>query len=141
MSELDAPILRVVEAYRAAVHAKDVGAFTSLYHPDVRVFDMWGEWSYEGLAAWRRMVSDWFSSLGTERVAVDLNDLKVTRGQDVCVVHAFITYRGLSAEGAELRAIRNRVTWVLKQEGGWKIFHEHTSAPADFATLKVKLQS
>jgi ketosteroid isomerase-like protein len=45
---------------------------------------------------------------------------------------AFTTYRGLSPEGTELRSMNNRLTWVLRKDagGGWKIVHEHTSAPA-----------
>ena len=36
---------------------------------------------------------------------------------------------------------KNRVTVVLEQKGGaWKIVHEHSSAPADFETLKVMLE-
>ena len=32
--------------------AKDVDAFAALFDVDVRVFDMWGVWSYDGIAAW-----------------------------------------------------------------------------------------
>ena len=41
-------------------------------------------------------------------------------------------YRGLSADGEELRSMNNRLTWVLRKDanGVWKIVHEHTSAPA-----------
>ena len=140
MADIKAQVLNVVKAYQTAVYAKDVDAFVFLYHPDVRVFDMWSEWSYDGLKAWRAMVSDWFGSLGTERVQVDVGEIRTTLGGEVAVVHAFITYRGLSAEGEELRAMSNRVTWTLKQNDGWKIIHEHTSAPADFKTLKVSLK-
>jgi uncharacterized protein (TIGR02246 family) len=129
------------EAYRAAVFAKDVQAFLALYDEDVQVFDLWGEWSYHGLEAWRGMVTDWFGTLGTERVAVGWDDLRTIVTQEVAVAHAFVTYQGLSAEGTQLRAMHNRLTWALKQKGGaWKIVHEHTSAPVDFKTSKVILQ-
>jgi uncharacterized protein (TIGR02246 family) len=141
VNELERPVLRVFEAYKAAVFAKNVEAFLALYDQDVYVFDMWGEWSYNGLEAWRGMVTDWFGTLGTERVAVGLDDLHTIVAQDVAVAHAFVTYKGVSAEGRELRAMHNRVTWALKLESGaWKIVHEHTSAPVDFTTSKVILQ-
>jgi uncharacterized protein (TIGR02246 family) len=141
VNELERPVLRVFEAYKAAVFAKDVEAFLAQYDEDVHVFDMWGEWSYNGLEAWRGMVSDWFGTLGTERVAVGLDDLQTIVAQDVAVAHAFVTYKGLSAEGRELRAMHNRLTWALKQKNGvWKIVHEHTSAPVNFKTSKVILQ-
>ena len=121
--------------------AKDVEVFVALYDQDVCVFDMWGKWSYNGVEAWRTMVTDWFGSLGDERVAVALDDMQTTVAGDLAVAHAFVTYKGLSAEGKELRAMCNRLTWVLKQkDNGWKIVHEHSSAPVDFETLKVSLR-
>lgn len=141
MNELEKPIRRVLDAYKAAVFAKNVDAFVALYDQNVCVFDMWGEWSYNGIKAWRKMVTDWFGSLGTERVSVDVSDVRVVVAQDVVVVHAFVTYRGLSTEGEELRAMSNRLTLALKQSSGtWRIVHEHTSAPVDFETSKVILQ-
>lgn len=141
MNELEKPIRRVLDAYKAAVFAKNVDAFVALYDQNVCVFDMWGEWSYNGIKAWRKMVTDWFGSLGTERVSVGVSDVRVVVAQDVAVVHAFVTYRGLSTEGEELRAMSNRLTLALKQSSGtWRIVHEHTSAPVDFETSKVILQ-
>ena len=141
MSEFEQPSLQVLDAYKAAVFARDVDAFIALYDQDVRVFDMWGEWSYQGAQAWRAMVTDWFSSLGAERVVVEFDDVRTVRAQDMAVTHAFVTYKGLSAEGTQLRAMQNRITMVLKQEGGtWKIVHEHSSAPVDSETAKVLLQ-
>ena len=140
MSELES-VTQVLEAYKAAVYAKDVDAFVALYDKDVWVFDMWGRWSYGGAEAWREMVTDWFGSLGSERVAVEFADVKTTSAREVVVAHAFVTYKGLSAEGEELRALENRTTVVLEQKDGvWKIVHEHSSAPADFETLKVSLR-
>jgi uncharacterized protein (TIGR02246 family) len=141
VSQLEKPILGLLDDYRAAVYAKDVDAFIVLYHQDVRVFDMWGKWSYEGVEAWRGMVADWFGTLGTERVIVAFDDVQTIVSQDVAVAHAFVTYKSVSAEGNELRAMRNRLTWALKHlHGSWRVIHEHTSAPVDFETSKVLLQ-
>jgi uncharacterized protein (TIGR02246 family) len=121
----------MLEAYTAAVHAKDVDAFVALYADDVRTFDLWSEWSYEGKGALRGMVAEWFGSLGTDVVAVEFDDVRTQGRHDVAAVSAFLTFRGLSAEGEELRSMNNRLTWVLEKDddGAWKIAHEHTSAP------------
>jgi uncharacterized protein (TIGR02246 family) len=141
VNDLEKPILDVLDAYKAAVFAKDVDAFVALYDRDVCVFDMWGEWSYDGAQAWRGMVAGWFGTLGAERVAVDFDAMRVILAQDLANVHAFVSYTGVSAEGRELRAMHNRLTWALNQKSGaWKIVHEHTSAPVDFTTSKVLLQ-
>jgi uncharacterized protein (TIGR02246 family) len=122
----------MLDAYAAAVRAKDVDAFVGLYADDVRTFDLWSEWSYDGKAAFRGMVSEWFGSLGTDVVAVEFDEVRSEAAGDIAAVSAFTTYRGLSAEGEELRSMNNRLTWVLRRgdDGSWKIVHEHTSAPA-----------
>ena len=123
----------MLEAYAAAVRAKDVDAFVGLYEDDVRTFDLWNEWSYDGKDAFRGMVAEWFGSLGpAEEVAVEWDDVRTQAGSDVAGLSAFLTYRAVSSEGTELRSLNNRLTWVLRKggDGTWKIAHEHTSAPA-----------
>ncbi len=138
MSGAAHPVSRALEAYGAAVYAKDVEAFVAIYDWDVRVFDMWGEWSYDGLASWRGMAKGWFDSLGDERVVVEFEDVRIAAEGEMAIVHAYVVYKGVSAEGAELRAMQNRLTWALRRrDGDWKVVHEHTSAPADFETSKV----
>lgn len=43
MNEPEKPVIQVLDAYKAAVAAKDVDAFVALYDQDVRVFDLWLE--------------------------------------------------------------------------------------------------
>jgi uncharacterized protein (TIGR02246 family) len=128
-----AQIEQVLEAYRAAVHAQDVDAFVALYDDDVRVFDTWGRWSYDGIEAWRGMAAEWFGSLGGDQVVVEHADVRIEVGGDLAVAHAFTRFKGLSASGEELRAMDNRLTWALRRTdgGAWKVVHEHTSAPVD----------
>jgi uncharacterized protein (TIGR02246 family) len=123
---------QMLDKYAAAVRAKDVDAFVGLYADDVRTFDLWSEWSYDGKDALRGMVTEWFGSLGDDVVAVEFDEVRTQEGEDVAALSAFLTFRGLSAEGEELRSMNNRLTWVLRSDGGgsWKIAHEHTSAPA-----------
>jgi uncharacterized protein (TIGR02246 family) len=122
----------MIDRYAAAVRAKDVDAFLDLYADDVRTFDLWSVWSYNGKDALRGMVTEWFGSLGADVVAVECDELRMQAGEDVAALSAFLTYRGLSPEGEELRSMNNRLTWVLRKDGdgAWKIAHEHTSAPA-----------
>lgn len=132
----------MLQTYAESVRAKDVDRFVALYDDDVRVFDMWGHWSYDGAAAWRQMVTEWFGSLESEQVAVEFEDVQTVVGDDIAVADAYVTYKGLSAEGEELRAMNNRLTWALRKQpdGAWKVVHEHSSAPVDFETGKVQLQ-
>jgi uncharacterized protein (TIGR02246 family) len=123
----------MLEAYAAAVRAKDVDAFVGLYTDDVRNFDLWSEWSYNGKDALRGMVAEWFGSLpDDEVVSVKFDDVRTQSGTDVAAVSAFTTFAAVSPDGSELRSMNNRLTWILRKDGAgaWKIVHEHTSAPA-----------
>lgn len=141
MNELEQSILQVLDAYKSAVFSKDVDAFVALYDQNVRVFDMWGEWSYTGVESWRGMVKNWFDSLGSERVVVAFDEVQVVTTHELAIASAFVTYQGVSAQNEALRAMQNRITMAIKHIGGtWKIVHEHSSAPVDFETAKVILK-
>jgi len=123
----------ILAAYAAAVRAKDVDAFVGLYSDDVRTFDLWEQWTYDGKDALRAMVAEWFGSLpADEEVAIRFDDVRTQAGSDVAAVSAFTTFAAVSPDGTELRSMNNRLTWVLQKEAddSWKIIHEHTSAPA-----------
>lgn len=122
----------MLERYAAAVRAKDVEAFLALYADDVRTFDLWSVWSYDGKDALRAMVEEWFGSTDTApQIAVEFDEVRTEEGESVGALSAFLTFRGLNADGEEERSMNNRLTWVLRREGdAWTIVHEHTSAPA-----------
>ena len=141
MNDAEKSIDRVLRSYESAVFSKDVAAFVQLYDPSVRVFDAWGVWSYDGAAAWQRAVEGWFTSLGSERVKVTFDDVQTSGGRDLAFACAIVTYAGVSAQGEPLRAMQNRLTWVLRTSGHrLRIVHEHTSAPIDFAESKAILE-
>jgi uncharacterized protein (TIGR02246 family) len=121
----------LVDAYIAAVRAKDVEAFLALYTDDVRTFDLWSVWSYDGKPALRAMVEEWFGSVGTDTIVVEFDEVRTQEGEGVAAVSAFLRFSGLDVDGNEKRSMNNRLTWVLRQYADdWKIVHEHTSAPA-----------
>lgn len=122
----------ILEGYAAAVRAKDVEAFLALYADDVRTFDLWSVWSYDGKDALRGMVEEWFGSPDTAHtVAVEFDEVRTEEGEDVAALSAFVTFRGLDENGVEERSMNNRLTWILRRNGDrWRIVHEHTSAPA-----------
>lgn len=141
MNDPHDPFQSLLQAYAAAVLAKDVDAFVALYDPDVRIFDMWGPWSLHGSNAWRAMAQDWFGSLGEERVVVDFDQLHSIIGDDLGVGHAMLRYTAYSASGERLRSLDNRISCTLqRRDGTWKIVHEHTSAPIEPESAKAILQ-
>lgn len=140
MNRTDDPIREMLDSYREAVLAKNVQAFAALYDEHVEVFDMWGNWKISGIAAWRKMAADWFSSLGDERVMVSVKDVHATSSGELAVGHATLTYTAVAPGGAPLRSLSNRITVAMRRgTAGWKVVHEHTSAPIEHASLTAIL--
>ena len=129
------------ETYKNAVFQKDVESFASIFDEDVRVFDMWQQWSLSGLVAWRAMAKDWFAGLGTDRDVITFDDIQLETTDEMGTATAFVRFTAVSEKGEELRYLENRLTWVARKKGDtWKIIHQHTSGPIDFNTMKVILQ-
>jgi uncharacterized protein (TIGR02246 family) len=129
------------ETYKNSVFQKDVEAYASIFDEEVLIFDMWAEWSRSGLRAWREMATDWFNSLGTERVVVSFDEIRIRTGGELATATAFVRFAAITQEGLELRFLQNRLTWVVqKKNNAWKIIHQHTSVPIDFETMKGMLK-
>lgn len=133
------PVTATLRAYQAAVFAKDVPAFAALYDQDVLVFDRWGPWLYRGIDAWRSVAQAWFVSLGADRLRVAFEEPTVQITADLAAVHALLRYTAVTDSGQTLYAQDQRMTWVLRPTAaGWKIVHQHSSAPVDFASGQVE---
>jgi uncharacterized protein (TIGR02246 family) len=136
VSDTDQPIRQLLAGYQAAVYAKDVDAFVALYADDALIYELWGTWTHD-IASWRAMAKGWFEFLGDQRSVVEAHEVKVTVSGDMALLTAFLTYRGVDADGKELRSLDNRLSWVTRQRGGrWQVVHEHTSVPIAHADSK-----
>lgn len=135
------PFLQLLDVYKESVLTKNVDAFIAIYDDDLHVFDMWGKWSIRGIEAWRNMAVEWFTSIGKERVVVNVEEAETNQMGELAVGHAILTYTAMSEDGKKLRSLNNRISVGLRKKGGsWKIFHEHTSAPIDHQSMKALLQ-
>ncbi|HET6256311.1 MAG TPA: nuclear transport factor 2 family protein [Puia sp.] len=128
------------DTYKTAIFQKDLPAFCSIFDDNVRIFDMWQQWSYEGLPTWRKMAEGWFSSLGADQDVVTFDDVQIQAAGELAVVTAIVRFAAVSAEGKELKHLEERLTWVAQKKAAvWKIIHQHTSGPIDFQSMKVIL--
>ena len=139
--EPNAAIEAVMADYAAAVLAKEPARLASLYAPDVRVFDAFGVWSFEGREAWTRNLEDWLGSIGDESAQAQFDDVRIKAHAETGWLSAVVTYSALDAAGHVLRSMQNRLSWLLKENGErWVIAHEHTSVPVDFESKKAILR-
>ncbi|TWO69413.1 nuclear transport factor 2 family protein [Caenimonas sedimenti] len=75
------------------------------------------------------------------RPRVTFEGVKIISEADFACMSAFVTYTGISAQGQELRAMQNRISWALRNRGHvLRIVHEHTSAPIGFEDHKAILE-
>ena len=141
MPTITTEIESLFKTYKDAVFEKDIETFSSLFDENVRVFDMWQQWTYEGLAAWMGMVKDWFSSLATNRDVITYEDIQIQTSGEMAVATAIVRFTAVSETGEDLRYLEERLTWgIVKKSGSWKIVHQHTSGPVDFNSMKVILK-
>ncbi|MBQ0957908.1 nuclear transport factor 2 family protein [Ideonella sp. 4Y11] len=141
MNDTEQQVRTALDTYRSAVWSRNAETFMHLYDAEVRVFDTWGVWSYEGAAAWRVAVEGWFSSLGHETVRVSFDDVRIVANPHFACMSAVARYAAVSPQGQELRSMQNRITWVLRTRGHvLRIIHEHSSTPIGFEDTRAIMQ-
>ena len=140
-SAKDPLVETLMSAYHDAVWAKDADAFLALFTEDVRIFDLWTQWSYQGIKAWRTMVVSWFGGLNADRDRVTFSEVETVVSGELAVVHALVRFTAVSAENVDLRSMQERLTWTLRRDkavdGPWRIAHQHTSVPVDSSTFQM----
>ena len=116
--------------YREAVWNKDAKAMTELYDKEAVIFDTWDQGYVESSSEWNKIIEDWFNSLGEEKVKVDFEMENIHESDNVGFASAVIQFRAISGEGNVLRSMKNRLTvGFSRSETGWKVTHQHMSAP------------
>ena len=125
--------------YIAAARTRDVAAMVGLYAGDFREFDMWTDWSRDGIATLHKAVEGWFGGVPVdETVVVSFSDITTQTGPDLATAQAIVTFAAISATGETLRSMQNRLSWVAaRKPEGWRIIHQHTSSPINPKGMSV----
>lgn len=114
----------VLDALSQALRTRDAKAVGTLFAPQARIFDLAPPLSHgfdqEGLEEW---LASWDGP-----VEQSLSDLKVEVGGDLAVCHGLVHVQ--TTRGGEDVSWWARATYALaRDDGGWRIIHEHTSVP------------
>jgi len=116
--------------YQKSAWDKDASAMISLYDEHALIFDMWDQGYISNSSEWSKIITDWLGSLGEEKVKVEFEMVKIHQSGTVGFASALIVFQAISGEGAVLRGMKNRISLGFsKFEDGWKVIHQHTSAP------------
>jgi len=116
--------------YQKSAWDKDSSAMISLYDEQALIFDMWDQGYISNPSEWSKIIIDWLGSLCEEKVKVEFEMVKIHQSGNVGFATALILFQAISSEGAVLRSMKNRISLGFsKFEDGWKVIHQHTSAP------------
>lgn len=126
--------------YKQSAWEKDTTAMISLYDDNVLIFDMWDHGYQTGLNEWSGEIKNWLGSLGDERVRVSFEMINMQDAGDAAFASALVSYQAISADDTVIRSMKNRITLgFVRKNSGWKVVHQHTSAPVD-GELKAILE-
>ena len=128
MNDEDA-VRAVIEAWAAAVRAKDIAGILRDHAPDMLMFDVPPPFQSRGIEAYRK-TWDLFFSWSSDPVPFDITEMNVTAGQDVAFVVATMRCAEPAANGEQKRLDFRLTVGLRKIDGRWQITHEHHSIPA-----------
>jgi ketosteroid isomerase-like protein len=132
-----APEIRAaIDAWLAAVRAKDVERVMAHYAPDVISFYPAAPPTvFRGAMSVRKNWEEWFAVL-TGPIGYEITDLHMEAGEDFAYFHSLnhITSTHRNGQPDEFWV---RVTVGLKRIGGkWLTVHEHVSLPIEMGSAK-----
>ena len=126
--------------YQTSAWSKDAAAMIDLYPEQIVIFDMWDQGYILNSTEWAKTIKDWFGSLGEEKVKVAFEKVNIHQSNNIGFASALIQFEAISTEGAVLRSMKNRITLGFsKFDNGWKVIHQHTSAPISSSGLSAIL--
>jgi len=126
----------LIDAWTGAVSKKDLDAILALYTPDVRAFDAIMVAQLNGLEAYGEHWKMCMNFCQGEMV-MEFKEVKIAATPELGFAH-FLLHCGEVKESGEVEAGIMRGTMCLvNTKDGWKIAHEHYSAPFDVETSKV----
>jgi uncharacterized protein (TIGR02246 family) len=133
-----AEIRRLLDVWAKAACAGDIDGIMAHYTPDIRSFDGVGPLQLKGADAYRK---HWQACLAMcpGSMVFEIHDLEVTVEGDLGLGH-YLTRCGATGADGKVQSSWFRATTAFRRTArGWRIVHEHFSAPFDPASGKALL--
>src|SRR5690606_24195080 len=123
-------IQEIFKIYQNSAWRKDATTMINLYDKHAVIFDMWDQGYIPNASEWRKSILKWLGSLGEVKVKVEFEMVETPQSGNVGFATALVLFQASSSDGTGLRSMQNRITLGFsKFEDGWKIIHQHISAP------------
>lgn len=124
----EAEIRDLVENWARAVRTKNLHGILADHSPEILMFDVPPPAQSMGLEAYKKtwdVFFSWFQDSGI----FNIEEMKITAGNDVAFVTALMRCGGTEASGEKVE-LQFRLTIGLRKVGGrWTVVHEHHSIP------------
>jgi len=117
-----------IEAWAAAVRARDMAGMLRNHSADMVMFDVPPPLRLRGIAAYEASWPQFFDA-SPKPIRFDIMDLQITAGNDVAFAVALMRCAVIEGGNADLDF---RLTVGLRKiDGRWIVTHEHHSIPAE----------
>jgi uncharacterized protein (TIGR02246 family) len=132
----EARIRELTGEWERAIGTKDLDRIMSQYAADVLAFDAVGPLQFKGVEAYREHWQKCFEFCQGEG-HFNVNELTVRASDDLAYSH-LLSHCGGTNEKGEMQSgwMRGTRCW-RRQDGDWKVVHEHFSMPFDMASGEV----
>ncbi len=132
----EAEIRQLLDEWRAAICARDLDRLMPHYAPDVLFFDAVPPFQHRGADAYRSTWEAMFPFL-PPRLASEVREVEITVSGDLVVMHCLQRLTNAeTGEAATCGWVRVTVSYQ-RQQGAWKVIHEHVSVPFDPTTAQA----
>lgn len=122
-----------------AVRTKDANRLIANYAPDVVAFDVVNPLQYTGSDAVKERAEQWLATFEEGLVGYEVDELKITAGDDTAYCHCLNHVYALTKTGNKLDMWWRASVCLRKTDGKWLITHIHSSVPFDMETGKASL--
>jgi uncharacterized protein (TIGR02246 family) len=132
----EAEIRELMDDWLRAVRAGDIDGIVSHYAPDILSFDAVSALQFKGVDAYRK---HWQACLAMcpGPMIFEIHDLDIVADRDVAFSHCLSRCGATDESGEEKASWMRATTCYRRTNGGWKIVHEHFSAPFDMESGKA----
>ncbi len=123
--------------WKHGFEARDVRGVMAIYAPDVVAYDLVPPLQLIGSDAYRQSYSNFFAEFKGP-IRVSYQNIDVEQSGDIAFAFGLERLRGTLADGKPVDMwIRFSGGW-RRENGQWRVVHEHVSVPVDMTTGKAR---
>ena len=128
-------IRALLDGWCQAVNAMDLDTILACYAPDIRAFDAAAALEFVGRDAYR---AHWEACMTQcPAMVFEMHGLEVAAGDDIAFASYLVRCGGAGADGNPQLAWMRASVGCRRTDDGWRVTHEHFSAPFDPLSFKA----